>query len=32
MYSEYLGEGYCDRVRKLLTADEKICTDTIVEN
>ena len=32
MYSEYLGEGYCDRVRKLLTADDKICTDTMINS
>ncbi len=32
MYSDYLGEGYHDRVRKLLTADDKICTDTMIDS
>ena len=32
MYSEYLGEGYCDRVRLLLTADDKICTDGMINS
>jgi hypothetical protein len=31
-YAEYLGEGYCDRVRKLLQADDKICTDTMINS
>lgn len=32
MYKEYLGEGYHDRVRKLLTADDKLCTDTMIDS
>jgi hypothetical protein len=32
MYSDYLGEGYHDRVRKLLTADDKICTDRMIDS
>jgi len=31
-YAEYLGEGYCDKVRQLLTADDKICTDTMINS
>jgi hypothetical protein len=31
-YAEYLGEGYCDRVRLLLTADDKICTDGMINS
>lgn len=32
MYKEYLGEGYCDKVRQLLTADDKICTDGMINS
>ena len=31
-YAEYLGEGYCDKVRQLLTADDKICTDGMINS
>jgi len=31
-YTKYLGEGYCDRVRKLLTTDDKMCTDTMINS
>jgi len=31
MYKTYLGEGYHDKVRKLLTADDKICTNTMID-
>jgi hypothetical protein len=31
-YAEYLGEGYCDKARRLLTADDKICTDTMINS
>src|SRR5690554_6262824 len=30
MYKEYLGEGYCDRIRKMLTVDEKLLPDSII--
>lgn len=32
MYETYLGEGYHDKVRKLLTADDKICTNTMIDS
>jgi len=32
MYKTYLGEGYHDRVRKLLLADDKICTDKMIDS
>ncbi|MBA1335851.1 MAG: hypothetical protein HPY66_1669 [Firmicutes bacterium] len=31
MHEEYLGEGYHDKVRKLLGADNKICTNTMID-
>lgn len=31
-YAEYLGEGYCDKVRKLLMADDKICTNRMIDS
>lgn len=32
MYSDYLGEGYHERVRKLLMADDKICTNRMIDS
>lgn len=31
MYEEYLGEGYYDKVRKLLTADDKLLPNRIID-
>lgn len=31
MYSEYLGENYHNAIRKILFADEKLCTDTMID-
>ncbi len=31
MYEEYLGEGYHDVIRKMLTADEKLCPNTMID-
>jgi hypothetical protein len=31
MYEEYLGEGYHERVRKMLTADEKLLPNSIID-
>ena len=31
MYEEYLGTGYHDKVRKLLTADDKLLPDRIID-
>jgi hypothetical protein len=31
MYKEYLGEGYHDRIRKMLTADESLLPDRIID-
>lgn len=32
MYKDYLGEGYHNKVRKLLMADDKICTDMMIDS
>lgn len=32
MYAEFLGEGYCDKIRKMLTVDDKILPDTIINS
>lgn len=31
MYKEYLGEGYHDQVRKMLSVDEVLLTDRIID-
>jgi hypothetical protein len=31
MYEEYLGEGYHDRIRKMLTVDETLLPDRIID-
>lgn len=31
MYSEYLGENYHNVIRKILFADEKLCTDMMID-
>lgn len=31
MYSEYFGEGYHGIIRKMLTADEKLCPDSMID-
>jgi len=31
MYKEYLGEGYHNKVRKMLTVDEKLLPDRIID-
>ena len=31
MYEEYLGEDYHDAVRKILSADGEICTDSMID-
>ena len=31
MYSEYLGEGYHGVIRKMLTADQKLCPDSMID-
>jgi hypothetical protein len=31
MYKEYLGEGYHEKVRKAITADEKLLPDSIID-
>jgi hypothetical protein len=31
MYKEYLGEGYHEKIRKMLTADETLLPDRIID-
>jgi hypothetical protein len=31
MYKEYLGEGYHEKIRKMLTADETLLPDSIID-
>lgn len=31
MYEEYLGKGYHDKVRKMLTVDDKLLPDSIID-
>lgn len=31
MYEEYLGEGYHDKVRKMLTLDEKVLPNSVID-
>lgn len=31
MYSYYLGDGYRNKIRKILRADDKICTDEMID-
>lgn len=31
MYEEYLGKGYHDRIRKMLTADDELLPDRIID-
>lgn len=31
MYEEYLGEGYHDKVRKMLTVDEKVLPNSVID-
>jgi hypothetical protein len=31
MYKEYLGEGYHDKIRKMLTADDTLLPDRIID-
>lgn len=31
MYEEYLGEGYHEKVRKMLTADDKLLPNSIID-
>jgi hypothetical protein len=31
MYTEYLGEGYHTKVRKMITVDEKLLPDSIID-
>ena len=31
MYNEYLGENYHDIIRKILTADDTLCPDSIID-
>jgi hypothetical protein len=31
MYKEYLGEGYHDKIRKMLIADENLLPDSIID-
>lgn len=31
MYEEYLGKGYHDKVRKMLTVDEELLPDRIID-
>ncbi len=30
MYTEFLGEGYCDKIRKMLTVDDEFLPDEII--
>lgn len=32
MYKEYLGEGYHDRIRKMLTCDKELLPDSIIDS
>jgi len=32
LYSDYLGEGYCNKVRKILGVDDKICTNLMINS
>ena len=31
MYKEYLGEGYHDRIRKMMTCDKELLPDSIID-
>jgi hypothetical protein len=31
MYEEYLGKGYHDKIRKMLTVDDKLLPDSIID-